>query len=303
MRMGWLSSLWPGLWPGYPAQTGFQPATPRRDRPGPGAGALVVIVIVIVGALAQAMTAAAQDKITIYFYSAEANINNFKSLKMEFDGYLAQFGEYEFQPFSDRQTFEDYVKGKPRSLVMLSSWHYANIYREYALVPVLVGIRNGQTAQKRILVSAERSATLDQVKTGQIASASSVPHTTNLLAQMFREDEGATAFKILSVPKDLDALMSVGFGMAKSAVITENSFESLRAINPSLHNKLHIIAEGDETLLLVVAAPEDFASDVGDVLEILQHMATDPHGEQRVRMLGLDGWQAVDLSLRSKLEG
>ncbi len=246
---------------------------------------------------------AALEKTTIYFYSAETNINNFKSLKMEFDGYLAQFGNYEFQPFSDRKTFEEHVRDKSKSLLLVSSWHYANIYQDYGLSPLLVGVRNGQTSQKRILVSSQKADPADIAGAGQIASASSVPHTTSILSGMFHEDEATASFKILTVPKDLDALMSVGFGMAKSAMITENSFESLKTINPSLHKKLNIIAESEETLLLIVAAPEDFVSDAQELLTILQKMTTDPNGEKRVRMLGLDDWQAIEPSDRSKLEG
>lgn len=245
----------------------------------------------------------ASEKVMIYFYSAETNINNFKSLKMEFDGYLSQFGDYEFQPFSDRGTFEEYVKDKPHSLLLMSSWHYANIHQAYGLRPMLVGMRNGHISQKRLLVSPESPDNLAAVKAGQIASASSLQHTNSMLSAMLHEAEGATAFKVLTVPKDLDALMSVGFGMAKSALITENSFATLRTLNPSLHKKLNIIAEGDDTLLLIVAVPEAFASEAQDVLTILQGMASDPDGEKRVRMLGLDGWQTITPSNASELEG
>lgn len=259
------------------------------------------IGIVLAGAFLRSV-GAAPDKIIIYFYSAETNINNFKSLKMEFDSYLSGFGDYEFQPFSDRETFEAHVKDKPHCLLLVSSWHYTNIYQEYALAPVLVGLRNGKSSQKRILVAPENAADPNIVKASQIASASSVPHTINTLAKMFQEDEASAAFKILSVPKDIDALMSVGFGMAKSAVITENSLESLKTINPSLYKKLHIVAESEETLLLIVAAPENFVPEAQEIISILQNMVNDPGGEKRMRMLGLDGWRPLEPSDRSKLE-
>jgi hypothetical protein len=246
---------------------------------------------------------AASEKVTIYFYSAETNINNFKSLKMEFDRYLGEFGDYEFQPFSDRATFEEYVKDKPRSLLLISSWHYTNIFQDYALQPLLVGRRNGHVSQKRVLVTLSDTTAPETVSAAPIASASSVDHTTNILSRMLEIEETANAFKILTVPKDLDALMSVGFGMAKSAVITENSFESLNTINPSLYKKLNIVAEGEETLLLIVAAPNSFVNEAQEVISILQKMADDPDGKNRIGMLGLDGWQPLEPSEKSTLEG
>jgi len=267
------------------------------------AGVLAGCIGIISTSMLYSSITAAQEKTTIYFYSAETNINNFKSLKMEFDSYLTQFGAYEFQPFSDRATFEEHVKDKTHSLLLISSWHYTNIYQDYALSPLLVGLRNGKTFQKRILVAPEDITDPEVVKASPIASASSVAHTKSILTKMFPEDEASSAFKILTVPKDIDALMSVGFGMAKSAVITENSLESLKTINPSLHKKLKIVAESEETLLLIVAAPETFISEAQALISILQEMATDPDGEKRVRMLGLDGWQPIEPSDRLKLEG
>jgi len=50
---------------------------------------------------------AESDKIVIYFYSSESSINNFKSLKKEFDTYFSAFGPYEFQPVKKQQDFEN----------------------------------------------------------------------------------------------------------------------------------------------------------------------------------------------------
>ncbi len=248
-------------------------------------------------------TLAESDKIIVYFYSSETNINNFKSLKMEFDKYLSKFGDYEFQPFSDRKTFEEHVKDKKQCLLLLSSWHYTNISKEYSLKPMLVGVRNGKKYQKRILVTSDSSANIESVKTGQIASASSVQHTRSTLKEMFKEEDTVESFKILTVPKDIDALMSVGFGMAKSALITENSLESLKTINPPLYKKMRTLVESEESLLLVVAVPESFAKSAEKLVDIIRDMSTDQDGEKKVRMLGLDGWQMPDSSDELKLEG
>jgi len=242
------------------------------------------------------------DKIVIYFYSSETNINNFKSLKMEFDSYLAKFGDYEFQPFSDRKVFEEHVKDKTNSLLLISSWHYTLIHKEYSLKPVLVGVQHGQKYQKRVLVTSDKSADIESLKTGQIASASSVQHTISTLTEIFKGEEAAESFRILTVPKDIDALMSAGFGMAKSAMTTESSLDSLKMLNPPLYKKMRILGESQESLLLIVAVPESFAKSAEEIVNIIKDMSTNPDGEKRIKMLGLDGWQTLDSSDESKLE-
>jgi len=258
--------------------------------------------ILLLGLAIFCVISSGEGKIKIYFYSSEANINNFKSLKMEFDRYLSKLGPYEFQPFSARDVFEKQVKGKENCLLLLSSWHYRHIHKQYALKPALTGVRNGKKYQKKILVSGEKPADIEAAKPGLIASASSLQYTTNALKIMLQKKYADQTFQVLTVPKDIDALMSVGFGMAKLAFASENAFEELKGVNPKLCSKMKVIAEGVETLGLVLAFPPGFKENTQKTIDIIKNMPMDSDGKRRIRMLGLDGWQELDASDRSKLE-
>lgn len=248
-------------------------------------------------------TAAGQEKVMIFFYSSETNINNFKSLKMGFDTWLSRFGSYEFQPFSDRQTFENHIRGKQNCLLLLSSWHYSIIGKEYSLAPLLTGVRNGKKYQKRILVAASESAGPDILRKGPVASAGNQDYTRSELLQMFGEKTAADSARILTVPKDIDALMSVGFDMSKSALITESTLDSLKATDPVLYKKMKTVGAGRESLLLILAAPRSFTDGARNLLHVIQEMPGQPGGADIVKMLDLDGWQPADPSDISKLEG
>jgi hypothetical protein len=216
---------------------------------------------------------------------------------MEFDRYLIRFGPYELQPFSDRESFEEHIKGKDRYVLLLSSWHYSKIYKDNALSAALTGTRKGEKYQRRILVAKDES-----VKAGRIASASSIQHTNSYLKKMLKGKYELVATPILTVPKDIDALMSVGFGMARLALTTRNALDELQTINPMLYQKMKVLAEGEESLLLIVAVPERFSKDAQPLVAAIKNMTSDPEGREKLGMLGLDGWQALDPSDKSKLE-
>ena len=87
---------------------------------------------------------------TVYFYNPETNINNFASLKSEFDKYLSDYGDLQFQPINDKNIFEKTVAEKRSDGVfMLSSWHYNSLKKEYPIEAVLVGVSKGKTTQKK----------------------------------------------------------------------------------------------------------------------------------------------------------
>ncbi|MBW2111397.1 MAG: hypothetical protein JRH00_08160 [Deltaproteobacteria bacterium] len=262
---------------------------------------LTIIALLSMGLAVFCVISSGEDKIKIYFYSSETNINNFKSLKMEFDRYLSRFGPYEFQPFSARDVFEKQVKGKENCLLLLSSWHYRHIHREYSLMPALTGVRNGKKYQRKVLVAHDKAPDIESAKPGLIASASSLQYTISVLKRMLKKYAGHP-FRVLTVPKDIDALMSVGFGMAKLGFASKNAFDELRGVNPRLCRKMKVVAEGEETLLMIVALPQGCTADREKMVGIIKNMPNDSDGRKRIRMLGLDAWQELNASDRSKLE-
>jgi len=262
---------------------------------------LSIIAVLLIGMVVFSVLSSGEGKIKIYFYSSETNINNFKSLKMEFDRYLSRFGPYEFQPFSARDVFEKQVKGKDNCLLLLSSWHYRHIHKELGLLPDLTGMRAGKKYQRKILVADQEAPDIMSAKPGLVASASSLEYTLSVLRGMFKKPV-EHPFNVLTVPKDIDALMSVGFGMAKMAFASGNAFEELKGVNPKLGSKMKVVAEGEEDLLLIVASPQNFGGDRTPLIDMIKNMSMDPEGIKRIRMLGLDGWQELDASDRTKLE-
>lgn len=259
---------------------------------------IVVSAAVILTLLLAVGPAAGADKVMIYFYSAEANINNYKILKTEFDGYLAGLGPYEFQPFGDQAVFEERIRQGGRYLLLLSAWHYRNLEKTLSLEPMLVGLRNGSATQKRILVS----AAADNLGPDPIASAGNLDLTQSILQSMFPA-QTASDFNILMVPKEIDALMSLAFESATYALVTESAKAKLGLLDPVLAQRLNTIAEGEESLLPVLAAPGDFEKGAQPIATIVKQMPESDRGMNIMRLLDLDGWKPVGPSERSKLEG
>jgi hypothetical protein len=66
----------------------------------------------------------------VFFFSPDTNVNNFSTLKGEFDSCFATAGNHKFQPFADRAAFEAALKEKRAGLFLMSSRHFAQISRQ-----------------------------------------------------------------------------------------------------------------------------------------------------------------------------
>jgi hypothetical protein len=237
----------------------------------------------------------AEIKGTIYFYNPETNINNFTSLKGSFDSYLSKFSHYLFQPFNDKAIFEKSIAQKNKGIYLLSSWHFQYLPSNIHLKPIMVGVSNGQSTQKKILAVRHSIDNISLLKGKIIASSGGEQYTRNLLREMFGKDnlKILSTIKLLLVPKDIDALMAIGFGMATAALSSEKSLENLKNINLKQYKLLKPLLESQQYYLTLAAIPLSSNENNAGLLDILEKMGINPAGEIRLRMLGLDGWRRL----------
>lgn len=219
------------------------------------------------------------DTVKVYLYAPEININNFKSLKISFDAYLSAFGNYELQPFSDKTTFEKYLK-KKNSIVILSSWHYREIAKKYNLEAMLVAQKKGSISDRKILVG-QKNISLK----GVVTSAYDKEYTNELLSGMTKEN--SKELSILRVPKEIDALMSVGFGMSKFALVSKDSFTLLQNINPVLSRDLKTYYESEPEYRMFMACNEADKEE-NRVVTIFKNMEQTDKGKNILNMIGID---------------
>lgn len=255
----------------------------------------VRIATVLFALILSAQATPAGTSKTVFFYNPESSVDNFAALKTEFDNYLSGQGEYSFQPFSERNTFETMLASKAQGVYLLSSWHYTQLNAKTPLEAMLVGVAKGELQQRKIL-SAKDITTVSALPGSTIAGAGSEDYLRSQLQQMLGAEYTALLpkIKLLSVPKDIDALMAVGFGMATAAISSESSLNKLAMINPKQHAQLKTLASGEKSFLLIAAIAKAQQGEEAPLLKVIEGMQQQPTGEKNLKMLGLDGWKRID---------
>jgi hypothetical protein len=213
----------------------------------------------------------------VYFYTTETNINDFKLLKVSFDQYLKDFGDYNFQAFNNKEVFEEYLKDE-NIVVMLSSWHYKQIAKRYNLQAKLVAQRKESVTDTKVLVGKKGSSYEGTVTT-------SFPHeyATTHINKLILD----SSLNILNVPKEIDALMSVGFGMSQFALVSKESFELLKKANSFLASQMEVFSESTPTLRMLVALKIKKRNNK-KLIEMFLTMDSKAEGKKVLKMLGVD---------------
>jgi hypothetical protein len=226
----------------------------------------------------------------ILFYNSDTNINNYKQLKTEFDNFLKKIGNYTFQPINDQNIFHDQLKDNKNCMLIISSWYYNILVDRFTIFPFLIAHRNGMKTQQIILIkkkSGQNIARLDFSK-GNIASSMSRDFSESMLNSILIDHHVNHPFNVLRVPKDIDALMAVGFGMSTYALSTYHSFKNLSKINPSLFNKLSCIGKKVDSFLMICAVVNHQHDP--QLINAFVNMNKIPEGRNAIKMLGIDGF-------------
>jgi len=230
----------------------------------------------------------------ILFYNSETNINNYKQLKIEFDRYFGKIGKYTFQPFDDKNIFENQLKQKRFCMIIVSSWYFNLLQNNISINPILIAHRKGVSTQQIILV--KKITHGNGIAGGNVATSMSNVYSNALLKKILDNNDDYH-LNVLRVPKDIDALMAVGFGMSMYALSTVHSFHTLSKINSPLYNKLSCIGNKVDAPLMICAVSEQTKNN--KLRDALLNINKNPQGKNSIKMLGIDGFKEWKLTNRT----
>ena len=229
---------------------------------------------------------------TFYFYNTETNINNFATLKMGFDIYFVNHGGYYLQPFDIRENFEKAIQDKKGDIYLLSSWHLKELQlKKVPLEIALVATSKGKIMQKKVLSVSNDITNVAMLKDTVVAAAGSEEYVHSILKQILGKKQEALLkdIKILIVPKDLDALLAVGFGMASAAISAENGLDKLAMMIPGHFRRLHTLGFSEEDYILIAATLKKPDQEETQLLKVLREMSDTEAGKENLKLLGIDG--------------
>lgn len=224
----------------------------------------------------------------VYFYNVDSSINNYRSLKIAFEEYLSKHGEYEFQAFSDRDSFEKKLE-EDNAIAILSSWHYDDIFKYYDL-----GARYVAQKDKSIYISKVLIGQNSMELKGSLASCYDENYTKKTLDNIKNKQ-----LSFIKVPKEIDALMSVGFGISNFAIVSKDSFEAFANTNRALSSKMKIIKEFTPTYKMVIAF-KNYKDNSNKLFTLLENTK---EGKKILELLNIDGFIPFENQSYKKLGG
>jgi len=162
------------------------------------------------------------------------------------------------------------------------------------LRPLARPIRDGQVFDRRALVAAREASSTADIAGGSIAATVPAAGRGSGSATLARFRREHPDVRVIPVPKDIDALLAVGFGQVDGAFVSMTQFEMLARVNPALTANLHEIGYSIASPFPAVYATGYADTEaIANLRRALASAGDTESGQKLVRLLGHDGWQPV----------
>lgn len=230
-------------------------------------------------ALAGGASLRAEQETLVYYFCADSHVDNYAVLKSAFDHYLVPRSRLRFQPVRRWKDFERLLDAATPAYFIMNGATFANVGPPRRLMPALASewreslFEHYDLYLGRAVVEETGGAT-------PVIATSFTAEAANRLIDEILTDAGYTnipSFRLLQVPKHLDALIATRLGLADAALAPRDASDGNGHFDEARRLR------GRPYLRLVVARNENIEQSTD--LEALRRMHEDAEGARALQLI------------------
>ncbi|MEL6546338.1 MAG: PhnD/SsuA/transferrin family substrate-binding protein [Myxococcota bacterium] len=219
-------------------------------------------------------------------FDPQANVQQMIGATRSLVEHFAQSGiVLSVQPVANVETFNTVVKESELALVADS---YGS-RREYKLSPLFVASRSGKTSYQQRFYAGPKAE--QELTTVAMVVPTEELESARAALRGIAGKQLAKRWRIIRVPKDIDALLAVAFGQVDACVASETGVQVLTQINPGAIQALKELGRLEPTPLPSLCAREGLSREkIAAVRQAVEGLTNSKPGRQAMAQLGFDGW-------------
>ncbi len=254
-----------------------------------------VVLLLLVEALLAFPALAAAEPVRLFYFSPDFSPGNLSVLTQAADAYFRESdADTRFQAFVRFQDFEREVLAQKPEFVVVPDWANGTECLGVELRALAKPRRGGESSGRKALIAKPKVRGIADIAEGSIAAtvAPSGAPAGSALQKLQREHPGV---RIISVPKEIDALLAVAFGQVDAAYVSTGQFGLLAGVNPKLGNDLKEIGYAESTPFPMIYATAHASDEQVDAVRTaVAAISTTGTGKRLIGLLGYDEWVLVD---------
>ncbi|HMV45635.1 MAG TPA: hypothetical protein PK079_25250 [Leptospiraceae bacterium] len=235
------------------------------------------------------------EEFTIVYFDPDGNLRNITSLQSEGNKYFQSISpDINFIVIASEQILSTELEKLKPQIMIVQSLYYTRQKNSLGFKPFYIFLaKDNHLYFKKIITMNPDFKTLEDLDKKIVASALPKDTTKELTG-------GERNWKILTVPKDMDALMAIKFRQADAALVAESSLDNFKKLDPTdAQNFNSIFTTKSIFQPLVVTTKYATNKDlIPKIMDSMKKIKADTNGQNFLRMLNFD-----DISDNKKVLG
>ncbi|QTA87212.1 PhnD/SsuA/transferrin family substrate-binding protein [Desulfonema magnum] len=181
---------------------------------------------------------------TVFIFNPEAKVTRLGKVRTTLEHTLKSRGiDAEVYLFASSKDFTDSVRRFDADVAIVPSYYHTLMRNTYEWKVILSGHYEGSKVFNKILITPKSLTKPAQLLNKSLATVSLGASSLPYIQRQLPEGLSIEDIRVVSVSKDIDAIMALGFEQVDAAIVTIKSFETLKTINFNAVQDMHILKE------------------------------------------------------------
>lgn len=225
------------------------------------------------------------EEFNIIYFDPDGNLRNITSLQSEGNKYFQSLSpDVNFFVIASEQILNTEVERLKPQFMIVQSLYYSRQKGSLGFKPYFIFLtKDNYFYHKKIITMNPEIKSLEDLDKKVVASALPKEITKELTG-------GERNWKLLTVPKDMDALMALKFKQADAALVADNSLESFKKLDPSDSQNINSIFT-TKSIFLPLGVSTKYTTNkemLAKLTEFMKKIKTDTNGSAFIRMMNFD---------------
>ncbi|MCB1156672.1 MAG: hypothetical protein H7A25_05905 [Leptospiraceae bacterium] len=220
----------------------------------------------------------------VVYFDPDGNLRNIAGIQANGSFYFRSISkDSQFIVVANRNLMDSKVSQIKPEIMIVQSLYYKEMLKQLNLQAVYIFSYDSKlTYRKKIISLNPEIKSLSSLNKKIIASSLNKKDLISLIGKKAEE------WRILNVPKDLDAIMGLKFLQADAAIVSDNSLEVFQKIDPVDYKKINILHSTDKIFRPVVVRTLYSGEESEKIIKSMQNISSDPLGKNFLKTLNLD---------------
>jgi ABC-type amino acid transport substrate-binding protein len=225
------------------------------------------------------------EEFNIIYFDPDGNLRNITSLQSEGNKYFQTISpDINFFVIASEQILNTEMERLKPQFMIVQSLYYSRQKASLALRPYFIFLtKENYFYYKKIITMNPEIKSLEDLDKKVVASALPKEITKELTG-------GERNWKLLTVPKDMDALMALKFKQADAALVAESSLESFKKLDPNDSQSINPIFT-TKSIFLPLGVSTKYTTNKETVIKLTEYMKkikTDVNASSFIKMMNFD---------------